>query len=144
MALTVGVDTWVTLAEANAYFAAKWNATEWTDGTIIDADKEKLLKNAFNWIRQQSGFSIAATETAEIVKQAQCEAAWYIYKYWDSHEKHAAQDAQGVESFKIMNFSEKLKGVQFPPSISDMLLDYVDNEGGYFPEVERELDNNNG
>lgn len=144
MALTPGTDTWVTLAEANAYFLARWNSTAWTSGTITDPEKEQLLKHAYNWINQQSFFSIDPASTAEIVKQAQCETAWYIYNYFATHEKRRAAQNQGVKSFKIMNFSENYSMAQFPEDIKDMLDDFLTNEGGVFPVIERELSGNNG
>lgn len=44
MALTVGTDTYLTLADANTYFASRLAAAAWDNAS--DADKEKALKQA--------------------------------------------------------------------------------------------------
>lgn len=140
MAIVVGVNSWVTLIEADAYFAYKWEATEWNDGTLSPAQKESLLISAYRWINQQTYFSIPPASTANIVKEAQCEAAWYIYKYWSQHQDRRALFNMGVERFTISKFSESLRGVQFPEFIADMLDDFVTTKGGTFPFVERDFE----
>lgn len=135
MSLVVGTNSWVTLVEANAYMNDKWDASDWSG--LTDLQKESLLISAYRRIR--SVFSIAASNTDENVKYAQIELAWYIYEYWDDHERRAALYAQGVREFKISRFSETLVGTQLPQHVLDLLDDY-NTKNAYFAELDRELD----
>jgi hypothetical protein len=139
MSIIVGTNSWVTLAEANAYFASKYNAaTLWA--TLANAVKEQLLISAYYWIQQQKAFSISPASTAAKVKQAQYEAAWFIYKYGDEYEKRRALSDEGVKSFSISKFSETLDGAQFPAFIADILDGFATGTGGKFPFVQRSFD----
>lgn len=142
MALTVGTNSWVTVADADAYFLTKWGATAiWA--ALSEAQKESLLISAYNWIQQQSKFSIAASETAEIVKQAQYETAWFMYNYYAEYQKRNALYSSGVRDFKIDSFEEELEKPVFPLEISDMLHDYISSSaGGVFPRISRDLSQN--
>jgi len=133
--MTVGIDTWVTMAEANLYFANKYGASMWT--TLPVATKEQLLVSAFNWIQQQKNFSISPASTSLKVKQAQFEAAWFLYKFGDEYEKRRALHEEGVESFSISKFSETLGGAQFPLFLADILDAFATKSGGCFPLVSR-------
>lgn len=136
--ITVGTNSWVTLAEANTYFETRYNASGWA--SISDVNKISLLITACNWIRSQSEFSIALTVTADIIKQGQYETAWYIYNWYDDHEKRRALKSQGVKDFTISRFSESLEASDFPFFLKKYFFDYVANLGGVFATVERELD----
>lgn len=135
MALSVGTNSWVTVAEADAYFSEKFGASVWA--ALLNATKEQLLISAYRWIQSQTMFTIEATSTAEKVKQAQYETAWYMYKYWDQHEDRRALIAQGVTDFKISEFEETLSEVKFPGFISDLLEDFITGGGFSFPVVNR-------
>jgi len=127
--MTVGVDSWASLAEANTYFSSKWGASDWALLTILQ--REQLLVSAYMWIKSLPGVSIADSSTDIRVKRAQMETAWYLYKYSEEHNKHAAMSAQGVKSFTVLDFSETLSGnVQFPLSILGTLDDFLTNLGG--------------
>lgn len=135
MALAVGTNSWVTVAEADAYFLEKFGASAWA--ALPNATKEQLLISAYRWIQSQTMFTIAASSTLAIVKQAQYEAAWYMYKYWDQHEDRRALVAQGVTDFKISQFEETLSESKFPKFITDMLDDFITGGGFSFPVVTR-------
>lgn len=136
--ITVGVNSWVTIAEADAYFEVRYGASAWAGLAV--ANKCVLLRHAYAWIQQQSMFSIPPGATSEIVKQAQYETAWYIYNYFANHEKRRALYTQGVRDFEISKFSEKLEMPAFPIWIADTLDDYVVSVGGKFPKVERDFE----
>jgi hypothetical protein len=132
MAVTIipGTNSWVTLAEANAYFESKYNASdEWA--ALTDTVKMQLLISAYNWINQQSIFSISPSSTDEKVKQAQIEAAWYLYKHGEEDEKRRALIGQGVTSFDLSQWSETLSKYEFPRFLSDLLKDFFVGKGGY-------------
>jgi hypothetical protein len=137
LTLTVGVNSWVTLAEANEYFEGRYRASSaWA--SLSDATKKQLLISAYNWIQQQASFSISASETSEIVKQAQYETAWYLYEFGEEDEKRRALSGQGVTEFELNNWREKLSEYEFPKFIEDMLDDFYDGKGVNIVEFERE------
>ena len=136
MAIIIGTNSWCTIVYSNTYFSEKWNTSDWA--TLTDNQKTQLLIHAYRWINQQSSLSISPAETEDIVKQAQCELAWYIYNYMPEHEKRRSLYIQGVTQFRISAFSESLKGAEFPGFILDMLEDYLTSVGGKFPYIERE------
>ena len=136
--MTVGVDTWVTLAVANTYFINKWGASAWA--SLVNLQKEQLLISAWRWMKSITGLLIPDSSTDDKVKRAQMELAWYLYNYYEDHFRHQALDAQGVKSFSIMNYSETLQGAQFPQYIIDTLDDFLTSTGGKIISVHRDLD----
>ena len=134
MALTVGTNSWVTVAEADAYFADHFGRSAWAG--LANSVKEQLLISAYRWIQQQAIFSISPTSTADAVKQAQYETAWYIYKYFDNHEDRRALITQGVKRFQISKFEEELEEAGFPKFIKDILKDSLVGRSR-FPLVSR-------
>ena len=73
-------ESWITTAEADAYFLYKWNASVLWNG-LTSPEKEQLLVSAYRWINQL--YTLSITSVTDKVKNAQCETAWYIYKFWD-------------------------------------------------------------
>jgi hypothetical protein len=137
MSLTVGANSWVTLSEANSYFDGSFLAYDgWN--ALTDSVKERLLISAYRWINQQSILSIPAASTSQKVKDAQCEAAWYLYSYGDEGAKRESLIAQGVTEFKLVDWQEKLAAYNFPESIKDLLGDFYVGKGGYKVTFERE------
>jgi len=137
LTLTVGLNSWVTLAEANEYFEGSYQASAaWA--ALTDTVKKQLLISAYRWIQQQVLFSISASSTAEIVKQAQCEAAYYLLTYGDEDEKRRALSGQGVTEFELDNWREKLSKYNFPEFLSDMLDAYYTGKGARLIEFERD------
>ena len=137
LVLSVGTNSWVTLAEADLYFEGKYQAsTAWA--ALTDSVKNQLLVSAYRWIQQQALFSISASSTAQIVKDAQCEAAWYLYSYGDEDEKRRALISQGVTEFELNEWREELSKYEFPGFLSDMLDDYYTGKGARLVTFERE------
>ena len=137
MALVVGTNTFVTLAEANTYFSSRFGAIATWAG-LTDAIKEALLITAYNWILSDPNYVIAAV--TDKIKQAQMELAWYTYNYLNSHEKREALIAQGVKRFSLSKWSETLSMVDLPKKVKDLLSDANLNEGGYVAEFQRDLE----
>ena len=133
--ITVGVNSWVTIAEADAYFLDRFGSSAWAGFSA--AVKTDLLITAYRWIMQQSSFSIAANSTSSKVKQAQYETAWFVYKYFDKFEERRALFASGVRHFKIEQFEEDLAAAGFPDYISDILSDSIVKGIGTFPKAKR-------
>jgi len=121
-------DSWVTIPEADLYFSTKFGCAAWNG--FSETEKSSLLITAFNWINQQADFIISPTETSIKVKQAQMEAAWFIYKWWDGYEERRALQSGGVKSFSVSKFSESYEQIQFPAFIGNMLLGFISSVGG--------------
>jgi hypothetical protein len=136
--LTVGVNSWVTVAEADQYFEERWNAAAWA-GLSLTA-KQQLLITAYRWIFYSPLFNIPASSTSETVKTAQMELAWYIYNYFQEHEDRQAIYSQGVRDFKLSRWEEELDKGGMPDIIKEILFDELINEGGVFPRVSRDFE----
>jgi hypothetical protein len=133
----VGTNSWATIAEADLYLDAKYGAAAWAPLSV--ADKSALLISACRWIRNQAIFSIALSSTSQVVKDAQCEAAWYLYKYGEAHWRRSALYASGVRDFQVSKWSETLEAPAFPENIAAMLSDSITGAGHAFPTVTRPL-----
>jgi hypothetical protein len=138
--LIVGSNSWCTIAQADAYMDEIYDRSAWA--TLSNEQKSRLLISAFRWINQQTDFSIPATSSAAKVLQAQYEAAWFIYKFFEAYEKRRALSAGGVSNYRILDFSETLNGVEFPIFIKEMLIDFAVSIGGGFPVIHRDLSSN--
>lgn len=136
----VGTNSWASIAQADDYFLAKWGGDAWA--TLSVSQKTQLLVSAFNWISQQSGLSVSPSDSTSLVRSAQLEAAWFLYKYADEHEKRRALTSMGVKSYRVMDFSETLEDCAFPEFISSMLSAYATGSGGVVVEVDRDLSEN--
>ena len=134
LTLTVGTNTFVTLAEANAYLEGKFGAwTTWNG--LSDTVKKQCLISAFRWLVR---LGVSASSVAQIVKDAQCELAWWLYQNYEAYEEREALYASGVREFKLGKWSEELTAASIPEFIKDMIGDLI-GVGGYFPTFEREL-----
>lgn len=138
----VGVNSWQTVAQADDYFAAKFGAAAWASLSLMQ--KTQLLISACRWITQQATLAVAITVTANIVKQAQCEAAWFLLNYQADYEKRRALVASGVKDFKMLDWQETLGEVVFPQFVADMLGDYMIDTSVQFPRMARDLQDNAG
>lgn len=137
--IIVTTNSWVTLIEADDYLDEKSSATAWA--SLGDDDKSRHLISAYRWINRIPDYDISVV--TDNLKFAQIELAWYLYVNGDTHQKHEALQAQGVKSFDISKFSEDLSGTTgLPPIVQDLLDEYNTNAGGYFPTIDREVDQN--
>jgi len=137
--LTVGINSWVTIVEADSYLDEKYGASAWA--ALADEIKKECLITAYRWINRLTNYSISSVTTK--LKYAQIELAWYVYTYYEPHIKHENLYASGVRDFRISKFTEKLAKPTLPDSVADLLEDYDVYSGGYFPEIEREVEQNN-
>ena len=140
MGLVVGTNSWVTVAEADSYLADKFGASAWSG--LANSIKEQSLITAFWWIYNNPNYNIAKSSTAEKVKNAQIELAWWIYNYYEEYRKREALISSGVKKFRIGEFSEDLNNQSLPKIVTDMLEDELTNLGGSFPTVSRDFSNN--
>lgn len=139
MSLTVGSNSWVTVAEATDFLNDRYGASGWA--SLSNEDQEQLLVTAFWKIYGNKDYTISKDNTDEKVKTAQIVTAWYIYENYDEIKKRMTLQGQGVQSFTISKFSETFKkdgGSWLPEEAEDLL-----NEAfslNIFATFERELD----
>lgn len=137
--LTVNTNTWVTLAQANSYFLSKWNASGWNK--LPSESKKQLLITAYEWINAEPDYTIS-TVTAKL-RKAQMELAWWIYGNDDVYKKHELLWASGVREFRVSKFWESLEvEPTLPPNVKKLLDDFNIYAGGYFPLIDRDVDEN--
>lgn len=117
----VGVNSWISLNEANEYFSDMFGYSFW--GTQTDTVKKQLLVTAFRWINA-SGYSIAPTSTSSIVKNAQCELCYEIYNSFEDYKKRETLYATGVRSFNFDGWQETLVASELPIKIANLLADF--------------------
>jgi hypothetical protein len=129
MALVVGVNSWVTRAEADTYFDDRINNTPWT--ALTDSEKDQYLITAFNWIFYDSQFTAPSSSTATAVKNGQCEAALFLINYGDEWAKRDAFISSGVTSFDFSKWSEDLSQVSKPDGVKN----YFSSEGFFSGNV---------
>ncbi|MCR4398938.1 MAG: hypothetical protein NUV93_08250 [Firmicutes bacterium] len=131
MALQVGIDSYVTLEEADEYFAGKLFADEWNGADA--GTKEKALKEACRRINRLAFQGVKASETQvlefprmmpvfgrigtigfdtgeevpEAVKAAQCEEALALLRYGNSARTKARE--QKVIRVQFGNVTEEYR-----------------------------------
>lgn len=135
--LQVGVNSWVTLTEADDYLEATFGAATWA--TLSEVTRLQCLISAFRWIYNYPDVNIPKTSTDEKVKAAQIELAWWIYNYWTEYRDRQSLIAGGVTKFRLSKWSEDLNGQDLPQNIKDILSDLLENTGGVFPTFTREI-----
>lgn len=115
MAIIVGENSYVDIAEADEYFSGRLHSEAWERAT--ETDKEKALRQATKAIDRQplkgkktdAGQELAFprypdTEVPEAVKEACCEEALAILESGNSQRRKLQQE--GVQSFSLGNMSE--------------------------------------
>lgn len=115
MAITVGENSYVDIAEANEYFSGRLHAERWSETS--EADKEIALRQATKEIDRQLLKGRKATDTQELafprypdeevpetVKEACCEIALALLERGNSQRRKLQQE--GVQSFSLGNMSE--------------------------------------
>jgi len=118
MAITVGTNSWISLADANTYFESHIGSSPWD--ALSDNDKEKYLVTAYRWIYYDNAFNVPASSSETAVKYGQCEAALYLINYYTDMQKHEAIIANGVKSFSYGKRSEELSEIKKPQTVISM------------------------
>lgn len=146
MSITVGVDSYISLEEANNYFSSRLHSEAWSNAT--DADKEKALKQATRNIdtlpfrgmplsnNQVLAFPrkyfvynngnltlVADKDIPKEVKYATCEEALYLLQ--NSQRKQLQEE--GVTSISIGNLTENYSGTvkTISPNAYKLLSKYI-------------------
>ena len=129
MALTVGQNSWASVAEADAYLGDRIGAADWFSLPVSpvapgENAKESMLVSAFYWL--SNSYSLPATLTNINVKNAQIEGALFLLDNYAEYEARRAAIASGVTDFRISKRAETFDPNSFsiPSNIDDMLSDY--------------------
>ncbi len=128
--LVVSQNSWASITEADSYLSDKIDTSEWfglsntgSPGTVY---KGSLLISAFYWLIGAPELSLTATLTDTNVKNAQIEAAWYLYEHYPELNERRAAIYSGLTSFKLSKRTEnfEIKNIQIPAFIMGILKDY--------------------
>lgn len=130
--LTVGTNSWVTVAEADAYMDSRFGSWEFWDD---DINKDAALITAYKKIKQ-SGFFDSLPDTAdENMKDAQCEMALYLVMEGGDLLRRSGLQAQGVVEAGIAKekYDPAVRGkLSFPPEVMSLLKEYTNQDGSAF------------
>lgn len=116
MALVVGINSWVTLVEAEAYFLDRIDIEKW-NALADNPTKEKYLVSAYRWVYYDPDFIAPSSAIDEEVKIGQCEAALFLLNYSKEYDKRAALIQSGVKKFQYSRWTENLGEVKKPISV---------------------------
>jgi hypothetical protein len=126
MALTVGVNSWASVAEADTYLGDIANRTAWFDLDDTPADpgeqaKSSLLVTAFRWITSKTTLTIS--NTSDSIKNAQIEAAYFLLINQSEYESREALIKSGVKSFRYSEASESfdISQMDLPDSVTGLI-----------------------
>jgi len=132
MATTYG---WVTEAEADAYFASRYGASDfWASG----ADKDGALETAYNQLNNSGLFTLPDT-TVDAMKQAQYEQALFVIIHMEDFDRRGGLQAQGVIEAGIVKEKYNYKPT-FPicPMAKQLLESYSDIRALQIPNITRD------
>jgi hypothetical protein len=120
--LTVGTNTWATLAEAELYFKGRIGAsTFWST-----AFKPAALISAFNYL-YYSGYYDFPTTPTQAMKIAQCEMALFLLQHQADMDARMGLQAQGVIQSGIVQetYSKDAVGqIPIPALVSNLLEEH--------------------
>ncbi len=139
--ITVGTNSWITEAEADAFFTTRFGADAyWLSGT----DKEGAIITAYNWLMGCPQFSLAASATAaQAVKDAQCEMVLFLVIHQPDIDLRVGLQAQGVREAGIVK--EKYDGknrMPIPPAVMTLLDAYRVDTPIHLVDIERDEEQN--
>lgn len=130
--LIVGTNSWITVAEADAYMDLRLGSWEfWTDTT----NKEAALITAYK--RLVTYFENLPSTANEAMKDAQCEMALFLCMEGGDVNRRAGLQAQGVVQAGIAkeSYDPKARGkLAFPPEVLALLKDYTERDACVFVE----------
>lgn len=139
--ISVGTNSWATLAEAETYFLGRLNARHYWNA---DAEKEPALITAYKQIINSGIFSGFPTTTSQLMKDAQCEQALFLLAAGDDLETRQSLQAQGVKQAGLVKETydgSAKEGVIIAPVVLEMLDSYLTyGPGGFAVELERDED----
>ena len=133
MSLIVGTNSWVSVAQADAYLTDVPEATDWFNlvEDPIEAGGEAktsyLILSFRTLVTHPDLNGLSASTTDEKVNDAQIELALYLLRYREDFEQRSMLMSSGVQEFDMGEWSEKFKdsGGSLSTSILSLLSTYV-------------------
>ena len=112
LVITVGTNSWITLAAAELYFEGRLNSAAWDAAS--DAVKNKALVSAYRQIANNSTYSFPTViaSITERMTNGQCEQALFMLLHIDSFDRRIGIQAQGVKEAGVVKekYDEELMG----------------------------------
>lgn len=130
MALLVGTNSWVTVAEADSYLEDMADVEDWfelSDDPVQRGEKSKanLLVTAFRWLMYNINLiNLTASLTDQNVKNAQIEGALFLLRYQEDLERRGALSATGVTRIELSKWTETIQEMSLPSKILSLLNEY--------------------
>lgn len=126
MAVTIGVNSWASIAEADVYFSSRLGATLWASQD--DVQKERLMVTAFYWLVYDPAYTLKAdTPPTNELRFAQLECTLFLLLHAEEKEKYEALHTLGVKEFTASKTREVLGDLKKPNGVDYALL-----AGGYW------------
>ena len=126
MAITVGVNTWITVVEADALISFEVGAESWfdlvDDATGAEPSKELYLVSAYRWL--SAIYAIPASSTLANVKLAQAKAAVFLLTDYEENAKLRALHSAGVNSMRQSRYSVSLGEESVPWGIASLVTSF--------------------
>lgn len=122
MTVTPGTNSWVTVEEANLYFADRLaSADYWNTNTL----KEAALITAYKFLVNSGRWDFPTT-ASQNMKDAQCEMALFLLIHLADMDRRKGLQAQGVIAANLVGESYKqdmLSDFPIPPIVEGLLAD---------------------
>ena len=136
MAITVGTNSWVTEAEANAYLGDRLDADGfWVDE---DANNPRAVITAYRWLVSNPNYSFPATAT-QVMKDAQCEYALFLLQHQpDLDLRIGLQVQKVVEAGIVKEKYSQPATLPIPPVVANLIETYLTSTGFHIFDVERD------
>lgn len=141
MSITVGVNSWVTIAETDTYLTSHIGAADWfllddNPATPGAESKESYLVEAFYRLLYSADYTLTPTLTNTGVKNAQIEFAFFLFKNYNDYTKREAKIASGIESFTYSKWREKLgDAVKVPVIVDGMIINEGFSGSNFFTSI---------
>ncbi len=111
MAVEVGVNSWITVSEADDYLENNMDSEEWFElvesGKKGSMDKSNILVTAYRELMSSQLVEISADNTDINVKNAQAEMAIFLLKYYTEIFDRRASIASGLSSLTSSKIKEE-------------------------------------
>jgi len=138
MAIDVGTNSWIDVADATTYFAERIGASKYWPASLSEPDKEAALITAYRQINSISDYSFPDDAT-DNMKFAQCEQALMLVAFADEMFRRSALQSQGVAEAGIVKEKYNLDGEVKISDIAKSLLTGFETEAPFYT-VQKERD----
>lgn len=129
--LTVGQNSWATVAEANAYLGDRIGAETFfdlPDDPLAPGQESKasLMVSAFQWIMGCGQFDLSPTMADSFIKNGQIEAALFLHQHYVELNERRAAMYTGLKEFTMGRRREYLdiKQLAVPDFIAGFFSSY--------------------